>query len=117
MCSSITENFMEVVLCVHPYMGQIIHVLHVGWLVWGQKGGFVSTKKVHCGPVGKCAVIAFSCTPPPHRKGADVLLNSSGGHILRTKTVTTDEGGVAMGAGSLDSPNLVPSSEFLKLIS
>jgi len=30
--------------------------------------------------------------------------------------VTTNEGGVAIGAGSLDSPGLVPSGEFLRLV-
>ena len=36
-----------------------------------------------------------------------VLLNCSGGNCLRTKTVGTNEGGVATGYSCLDSPFLV----------
>lgn len=36
-----------------------------------------------------------------------VLSNQSGGHLLRTKGVNTDEGGVMAGASVLDSPYLV----------
>lgn len=56
-----------------------------------------------------------TCTCTCRRDGR-VLMNSQGGHILRTKPVTTNEGGVAIGAGSLDSPGLVPSGEFLRLV-
>ena len=52
-----------------------------------------------------------------YRNGDRVVMNAEGGHILRTKSVTTDEGGVAVGAASLDSPSLIPAKEFIKLIS
>ena len=51
-----------------------------------------------------------------HRRDNRVLMNSQDGYILRTKPVTTNEGGVAIGAGSLDSPDLVPSDEFVRLV-
>ena len=38
--------------------------------------------------------------------GSQVVLNSSGGHLLRTKASTTNEGGVASGFACLDSPVL-----------
>ena len=49
------------------------------------------------------------------RKGDRVLVNSQGGHILRTKPATTNEGGIAVGAASLDSPDLIPAKEFIRL--
>jgi glutathione synthase len=39
--------------------------------------------------------------------GGAVLLNEAAGHLLRTKAVGTDEGGVAAGFAVLDSPMLV----------
>lgn len=48
------------------------------------------------------------------RKGQQVLLNQEGGYILRTKPVNVNEGGVAAGAGSLDSPILIPDADFIK---
>jgi len=41
------------------------------------------------------------------RVGDDVLVNKRGGHLLRTKAATSDEGGVAAGYAVLDSPRLV----------
>ena len=43
-------------------------------------------------------------------------MNQEGGYILRTKPVNVNEGGVAMGAGSLDSPNLIPGTDFIKAV-
>ena len=48
------------------------------------------------------------------RKGERVLLNSEGGYIVRTKPATSNEGGVATGAGGLDTPNLVPARDFVE---
>jgi glutathione synthase len=39
--------------------------------------------------------------------GPAVHLNESGGHLLRTKTSSSNEGGVAAGFAVLDSPYLV----------
>lgn len=39
--------------------------------------------------------------------GADILQNIGGGHLLRTKGSTDDEGGVAVGFSVIDSPLLV----------
>ena len=39
--------------------------------------------------------------------GDDVVVNKHGGHLLRTKAATSDEGGVAAGYAVLDSPKLV----------
>ena len=50
------------------------------------------------------------------RKGDRVLLNSEGGYLLRTKPATSNEGGLATGAGSLDTPNLVPTNNFVEKI-
>ena len=41
------------------------------------------------------------------RVGDDVVVNKHGGHLLRTKAATSDEGGVAAGYAVLDSPKLV----------
>ena len=51
------------------------------------------------------------------RKGERVLLNTEGGHILRTKLVTVNEGSVAIGAAALDAPNLIPSRNFIETVS
>ena len=37
----------------------------------------------------------------------EVLLNESSGYLMRTKPVSSDEGGVSTGVGVLDSPILV----------
>ena len=39
-------------------------------------------------------------------QGSTVLLNQEAGHLVRTKTATSDEGGVAAGFAVLDSPYL-----------
>jgi glutathione synthase len=39
-------------------------------------------------------------------KGDNVIINKSGGHLLRTKTADTNEGGVAAGFAVIDSPVL-----------
>lgn len=62
-------------------------------------------------PLMSCKVHYFC------RKGDQVLLNEEGGYILRTKPANVDEGGVALGAGSLDSPNLLADTEFTKTLS
>ena len=41
------------------------------------------------------------------RRGAEELLNREAGHLVRTKAVTSNEGGVAAGFAVLDSPFLV----------
>ena len=46
-----------------------------------------------------------------------MLMNQEGGYILRTKPAHVNEGGCAMGAGSLDSPNLVSETDFIKAVS
>ena len=38
--------------------------------------------------------------------GDAVVMNEVGGHLLRTKAATSDEGGVAAGYAVLDSPLL-----------
>ena len=38
------------------------------------------------------------------RVGDDVVMNQHGGHLLRTKAATSDEGGVAAGYAVLDAP-------------
>ena len=43
-------------------------------------------------------------------------MNQEGGHILRTKPVHVNEGGVAMGVGSLDSPTLIEGNDFIKTV-
>jgi len=40
------------------------------------------------------------------RVGDTVVLNTQGGHLLRTKAADSDEGGVAAGYAVLDSPYL-----------
>jgi glutathione synthase len=40
------------------------------------------------------------------RQGAKVLVNKEAGHLVRTKTSTSNEGGVAAGFAVLDSPYL-----------
>lgn len=39
--------------------------------------------------------------------GSKEILNHTGGHLLRTKAITTREGGVAAGFAVIDSPLLV----------
>ena len=56
-------------------------------------------------------VVPFLC-----RKGDRVLMNKEAGYILRTKPVHVNEGGLAVGLGSLDSPNLVPENDFIKAV-
>ena len=46
----------------------------------------------------------------------EVLCSSQDGHILRTKVLGTDEGGVSCGAAALDSPNLIPMEEFVGMV-
>ena len=41
------------------------------------------------------------------RVGDEVVINKHGGHLLRTKAASSDEGGVAAGYAVLDSPLLV----------
>ena len=43
-------------------------------------------------------------------------MNQEGGYILRTKPVDVNEGGVAVGAGSLDTPSLTAIDDFFKLV-
>ena len=43
-------------------------------------------------------------------------MNKEGGYILRTKPVHVYEGGLAVGLGSLDSPNLVSETDFIKTV-
>ena len=50
------------------------------------------------------------------RCGDEVLCSSQDGHILRTKVLGTDEGGVSCGAAALDSPNLIPMEEFVGVV-
>ncbi|XP_022083931.1 glutathione synthetase-like [Acanthaster planci] len=40
-------------------------------------------------------------------KSSDVVMNTCAGHLLRTKNVKINEGGLAMGASCMDSPYLV----------
>ena len=47
------------------------------------------------------------------RKGGSVLLNEPAGHLVRTKTASSDEGGVAAGFAVLDSPLLAEPGEGL----
>ncbi|GBF95516.1 glutathione synthetase [Raphidocelis subcapitata] len=47
------------------------------------------------------------------RKGEEVLLNRNAGHLVRTKTSTSNEGGVAAGFAVLDSPLLARPGEGL----
>ena len=51
------------------------------------------------------------------RKRDEVILNFEGGHNLRTKPTTMNEGGVAIGISCLDSPNLIPAKEFVQCFS
>lgn len=41
------------------------------------------------------------------RDGSSVVENRQCGHLLRTKTVGTNEGGVAAGFAGIDSPYLI----------
>ena len=41
-----------------------------------------------------------------HSDGDRILLNEDGGHLLRTKGASVDEGGVAAGYAHIDSPLL-----------
>lgn len=43
------------------------------------------------------------------RNGDKIVLNKQAGHLLRTKTASSDEGGVATGFAVLDSPYLISS--------
>lgn len=49
----------------------------------------------------------------PTRVGDDVRLNIPAGHIIKTKSPSTDEGGVGHGAAALDTPLLVPDSQYI----
>ena len=51
------------------------------------------------------------------RCGDDVLLNKVCGSYARSKGAAHDEGGISIGIGSVDSVDLIPQNEFLKLIS
>lgn len=46
------------------------------------------------------------------RRGQQVLLNSEVGHLVRTKTSSSNEGGVAAGFAVLDSPYLVEGATY-----
>lgn len=48
-----------------------------------------------------------------NRKNQNVVLNVDGGYILRSKPMAVNEGGLGIGAGSLDLPTLIPSQEFI----
>jgi hypothetical protein len=43
-------------------------------------------------------------------------MNREAGYILQTKPVHVNGGGFAVGLGSLDSPNLVPETDFIKAV-
>lgn len=58
----------------------------------------------------------MQCVLATCRKGKQVLMNQEGGYILRTKPVGVNEGGVAMGAGSLDSPILITGNEYIERV-
>ena len=45
-----------------------------------------------------------------------MLLNKAGGYLLRSKRSDLNEGGVVGGGGSVDSPDLVPDEELVKLL-
>lgn len=44
-----------------------------------------------------------------HRNGEKLIINKPAGHLLRTKTASSNEGGVAAGYGVIDSPYLTQS--------
>jgi len=48
---------------------------------------------------------------PRRLQGDQVLTNNEAGHLVRTKTATSNEGGVAAGFAVLDSPFLVAAAE------
>lgn len=47
----------------------------------------------------------------PHSDGQQEIVNHPGGHLLRTKAITTREGGVAAGFAVIDSPLLVEEDD------
>lgn len=49
------------------------------------------------------------------KRGDRVLLNRSAGHVLRTKLMSVNEGGMSYGA-SLDSPSLLTTAEYVTKI-
>jgi glutathione synthase len=50
------------------------------------------------------------------RRADRVLLNTSAGHLVRTKPLSANEGGVLMGTSALDSPSLLTTDEFISRI-
>jgi glutathione synthase len=52
--------------------------------------------------LGELGVYSVYCS-----RGGEVLVNQAVGHLLRTKTASSNEGGVAAGFAVLDSPLLV----------
>ena len=50
------------------------------------------------------------------RKGDCILMNTSSGHLVRSKPHSSDEGGVAIGIAALDSPWLVSNEDYVMFI-
>ena len=61
-------------------------------------------------------IVLFPATFFLHRSGNNVLLNTNGGHMMKTKSPTTDEGGIAHGASVLDTPLLIPDEQYIKYL-
>ena len=61
-------------------------------------------------------IVLFPATSFLYRSGNDILLNTNGGHIIKTKSPTTDEGGVGYGASVLDTPLLIPDEQYIKYL-
>ena len=57
-----------------------------------------------------CELGVFGVSLREYGTGGRVLVDTVGGHILRSKSVTTDEGGVAAGYAFLSSPRLVSTN-------
>ncbi len=53
--------------------------------------------------VNETAFVTMTCVS----NGEVILNNTAAGHLMRTKTTTTNEGGVAAGFAVLDSPLLI----------
>ncbi len=53
----------------------------------------------------------------PCRHGDEVMLNKSGGWLTRSKPASSNEGGVIIQTGAVDSVDLVPTNHFLDMLS
>lgn len=54
--------------------------------------------------------------PTHYRQGENVLLNKTAGTLVRSKSVSSNEGGIFVQAAAVDIVDLIPTEQFLNYV-